>query len=149
MDLTAEEVIEVGNEWGYTLTEIKSYQSSEAPFEEILLWGHPGKLAKLAGDMWDTHSSRSGPAVDIVRKIAGGIVTEDLSPHLTTEGLFAALEEDARARLAGAVSGAIANACREKAGGKIDVSVVLVNMTGDLLGTDGKLKRWRWKSEKR
>jgi cobalt-precorrin-5B (C1)-methyltransferase len=124
---------------------------SSYPFEEILVWGHPGKLAKLAGGYWDTHSSRSGPAVDIVREMASdlGTRTMDLSSYPTTEGLFSALGKEVRTRLANGVSESVARACSEKAGGDMDVSVVLVNMAGEVLGMHGDTGKWRWKKRRK
>jgi cobalt-precorrin-5B (C1)-methyltransferase len=142
--LTTEQVIEVGNEWGYVLSQLTQY-----PFRQVLIWGHPGKLAKLAGGEWDTHSSRSGPAVDIVRKMAAelGPRTPDLSPHTTTEGLFAALNDEERGHLGDAVGGATARACMEKAGGVVDISVVLVNMAGDMIGSHGDIETWEMRKK--
>jgi cobalt-precorrin-5B (C1)-methyltransferase len=144
--LTTEQVIEVGNEWGYSLARIPRY-----PFRKILIWGHPGKIAKLARGQWDTHSSRSGPALDIVRETASdlGLWTLDLASHTTTEGLFAALDIDARERLANEVSRAVARACVEKAGGGIAVFVVLVNMAGEMLGAYGDMEEGPWKKREK
>ncbi|NLD91541.1 MAG: cobalamin biosynthesis protein CbiD [Fibrobacter sp.] len=47
-------VIEVGNDWGFALDLLNN-----EPLESILVVGHAGKLAKLAQQEWDTHSSRS------------------------------------------------------------------------------------------
>lgn len=142
--LTTEQVVEVGNEWGFVLDQMFLY-----PFQQILIWGHPGKIAKLADGQWDTHSSRSGPAVDIVREMGKDLILDDPTAHATTEGLFDALDEDMRTRLADKVSGAVARACSEKAGEEIAVSVVLVNMAGEVLGMHGDMKRWQWKNRKK
>ena len=52
--LRPEQVIEVSNEWGYMLG-----QAVREKVPRLLALGHPGKLAKLAEGMWDTHSGRS------------------------------------------------------------------------------------------
>jgi cobalt-precorrin-5B (C1)-methyltransferase len=142
LDLTGEQVVEVGNEWGYTLDRVHRYS-----FENILVWGHPGKLAKLAVGDWDTHSSRSGPALDVVRNIFAdlGPWSLDLGTHTTTEGFFLSLGEDARTRLADEVSEAVARACTEKTGGETAVAVVLVNMAGEVLGMYGDTRKWKWR----
>ena len=57
--LRDEQVIEVGNEWGFVLDLL-----SRHAFRAVMLLGHPGKLAKLAAGQWDTHSSRSGSVAD-------------------------------------------------------------------------------------
>jgi cobalt-precorrin-5B (C1)-methyltransferase len=37
---------------------------------KLWLVGHPGKLAKILANVWDTHSSRSGSAVEAVLNVA-------------------------------------------------------------------------------
>jgi cobalt-precorrin-5B (C1)-methyltransferase len=138
LTVTAEQVIEVGNEWGFLLESLPRYQ-----FEQTLLWGHPGKLAKLADGQWDTHSSRSRSAMEVIRRMGGSFHSLDLAEHVTTEGLFAALDQAERNRLGEALSAAIARAAEEKMGGAFKISVVLVNMEGDVLGTYGDLSRWQ------
>ncbi|MDX9787518.1 MAG: cobalt-precorrin-5B (C(1))-methyltransferase CbiD [Desulfobacterales bacterium] len=136
--LAAEQLIEVGNEWGFVLARLARH-----PFTHALLWGHPGKLAKLADGQWDTHSSRSGPPLDLVRRIGKLLNMPNLEGHKTTEGLFAARKATEQHRLAEAVSTAIAHAASAKAAGEIQFSVALVNMAGDILGTYGDMKPWR------
>lgn len=138
LTVTAEQVIEVGNEWGFLLENLPRYQ-----FEQVLLWGHPGKLAKLADGQWDTHSSRSRPAMETIRRMGGSFHSLDPAEHATTEGLFAALDQAERNRLGEALSAAIARAAEEKMSDASKISVVLVNMEGDMLGTYGDLSLWR------
>ncbi len=138
LSVTAEQVIEVGNEWGFLLDRLARY-----PFRQALLWGHPGKLAKLADGQWDTHSSRSTSAVEVVRRMGGDVPSFDPSGHLTTEGLFAALDQTERTRLAEVLSAATARAAQEKTGGACKISVVLVNMEGAVLGAYGDISPWR------
>ena len=49
--LSPEQVIEVSNQWGAMLDETQRYD-----FANLLIVGHPGKLAKLTAGEWDTHS---------------------------------------------------------------------------------------------
>jgi cobalt-precorrin-5B (C1)-methyltransferase len=83
--------------------------------------------------------------VDIVRKMAEdlNLKTPDLSSHTTTEGLFAALDDEQREHLGDAVGGAIARACMEKAADVVGISVVLVNMAGDIIGSHGDIRAWK------
>ena len=60
-----EQVVEVGNEWGFALDE-----ALRRPFTDLLILGHPGKLAKLTAGDWDTHSARSGSALPVVARHA-------------------------------------------------------------------------------
>ena len=59
-----EQIVEVGNEWGFALDE-----ALRRPFSALLILGHPGKLAKLTAGDWDTHSGRSGSALPVVARM--------------------------------------------------------------------------------
>lgn len=131
------QVIPVSNEWDFMLQQVAA-----GAFEHVLLAGHPGKLAKLANDEWDTHSSRSGSAVPVVRALAGslGIALPGECP--TVEGLFEALSPDARWQLGAATAKAVRRAVQSRYH-KPPATVALINMRGDLLGTDGDESPWR------
>lgn len=138
LELADEQIIEVGNDWGFVLERLSRYS-----FEQVLIWGHPGKLVKLADGQWDTHSSRSTLAVDILRRMDTVFRSIDFAEHPTTEGLFAALDPAERARTAGDLSAAIARMVQDKTGGGLTTSVVLVNMEGDILGSYGDILTWQ------
>ncbi len=133
--LTAEQVIHVGNEWGFILK-----RAAEGKLDRVLIVGHPGKLAKLAGGEWDTHSARSRSAMQILREVACsfGIKIGPESP--TTEGVFEPLVDKDRRKLGDAIAGAVRDAVQERV--SKPVAVVLVNMRGDWLGSDGDVAAW-------
>jgi cobalt-precorrin-5B (C1)-methyltransferase len=70
------------------------------------LWvaGHPGKLAKVLADVWDTHSHRSvnavGPVCDVAAEcgVAPGLLERARSSN-TVEGVAEVLENDPNAAL--------------------------------------------------
>ncbi len=130
------QVIPVSNEWDFMLEQVAA-----GAFEQVLLVGHPGKLAKLANDEWDTHSSRSGSAVPVVRGLADflGIALPTECP--TVEGLFDVLSPDTRKQLGDATAKAVRRAVQSRFH-KPPAAVALINMRGDLLGTDGELSSW-------
>jgi cobalt-precorrin-5B (C1)-methyltransferase len=136
--LRPEQVIQVSNQWGFMLDHAARYA-----FERLLVLGHPGKLAKLADGEWDTHSSRSKSAVPVVTALAAKVLDMPRPDAATVEGVFAALPGEAQARLAEAVAGAVHRAIVLRVGTGMDLAVVLVNMAGDILGTDGDWSFWR------
>lgn len=156
LKVSEDQLIEVGNEWGFVLEGLHAYR-----FKHVLLWGHPGKLAKLAGGEWDTHSSRSRSAIELIRELFQGGADIDASlpcqaralpdtavfvcacEALTAEGFFEQLAEPARTRVANRLSQVIAEAAHAKCAGACSVSVALVNLAGDLLGSTGELNKWR------
>lgn len=136
--LRPEQVIQVSNQWGFMLDHAARYG-----FEGLLVLGHPGKLAKLADDQWDTHSSRSRSAMPVVAALAAEVLGEAPLDSATVEGLFAGLPGPARARLAEALAAALRRAVARRVGTGPRLAVMLVNMSGDILGADGEWSLWR------
>ncbi|MCY2986533.1 MAG: cobalt-precorrin-5B (C(1))-methyltransferase CbiD [Planctomycetota bacterium] len=148
--LREEQVIEVGNEWGFLLDELVSPRLStpgrgvggegSRAFHALLVLGHPGKLAKLGDRQWDTHSARSPPPLETIRRLCSSLPT---AQNTTVEGLFAALPPPERKSLAEALAGRIRTAVSQRIGTRLPVAVFLVNMVGECLGTAGDLGPWR------
>ncbi len=133
-----EQLIEVSNEWGFMLDAAEDY-----PFDRLLALGHPGKLAKLAGDQWDTHSKRSHSAVPLVAELAGELFGRIVDEADTVEAVFHGLTGKEGTILAERLSYTIVNAISGKIGDRFPVSVVLVNLGGEILGSWGELEPWR------
>lgn len=62
------QLIEVGNEWAAAMKFLAAGR-----FAGAVIAGHPGKLAKLAMNQWDTHSGRSRSAVDFVANLINNV----------------------------------------------------------------------------
>ena len=126
---TDEQIIEVSNEWGFIMDEAISL-----PFRAVTILGHPGKLAKLAMNHWDTHSSRSPSAVPFVTDMAARVLGKELGKENTVEGLFAALDARERKMLGDELAGAVCQAILKRTEAAWEVKAILVNMKGDLIG---------------
>jgi cobalt-precorrin-5B (C1)-methyltransferase len=135
--LRPEQVIEVSNEWGYMLE-----QAVRERVPRLLVLGHPGKLVKLAGGQWDTHSSRSGSALPFVRETAARFFPGTQPEGATVEGFLAAWPEDTRPDLGNRLAELILETVVEKTGGAIALAVFLINLPGDRLGSAGDLSPW-------
>jgi len=129
LGVTDEQIIEVSNEWGFILD-----AAASCPFKVVMILGHPGKLAKLAMNQWDTHSSRSPSAVPFVTDMAARVLGKELGEGNTVEGLFAVLSAPETKMLGDELVGAIGQAIRKRAETAWEVKVILVNMKGDLIG---------------
>jgi cobalt-precorrin-5B (C1)-methyltransferase len=136
--LAEEQVIEVGNEWGYVVELAGRYS-----FASLLAAGHPGKLAKLAAGEWDTHSARSGNAAAMIDGVCREVLGRPEPESPTAEGVFAALEAAERKRLGDALAAQVAAAVARKTGGVFPVAALLVNMAGVELGRGGDFSSWR------
>ncbi len=135
--LMPEQLIEVSNEWGFMVDE-----AAKIDFERLLVVGHPGKLAKLPNGDWDTHSSRSRSAVPSVTALAEELLGRSVPESRTVEGIFSGLENAERRLLADTLAARIAEAISTRAEKPFPLSVVLVDMRGELLGTWGDVSTW-------
>jgi cobalt-precorrin-5B (C1)-methyltransferase len=136
--LLPEQVIEVSNEWGFVLDCLADYS-----FERLLVLGHPGKLAKLAENQWDTHSSRSASALGYVEKQALEITKKSLLRSTTVEGFLMALPGDERTTLSNRLADRTREAVRNRLKGNIPTAVVLINLKGEWLGSSGEVRPWQ------
>jgi cobalt-precorrin-5B (C1)-methyltransferase len=140
--LNEEQVVEVSNEWGHCLD-----RAAGKEFSAALVLGHPGKLAKLAGGSWDTHSSRSGSAAPYVETVARSELGYDPKGCGTVEAIFQGLALSDRKRLANALSMRISSAINSRINGKFPCSVFLIDLAGNRLGHYGDLTPWPTKGE--
>jgi len=132
------QIIQVSNHWGYMLDE-----AARQPFTRLLVLGHPGKLAKMIEGEWDTHSGNSASAMPIVARLAASLLNEPAPDSQTVEGIFEALSPANRARLGSALSAAIREAIIMRIGTGKQLTVALINMAGDILGSDGDISPWK------
>lgn len=136
--LSEDQVVEIGNEWGFMIDE-----TAGRGFEGVMVLGHPGKLAKLVERNWDTHSSRSRSAVPLVSQMAEVLTGRRVAPAPTVEGVFLSLSAKERRHLGDRLAELIRAALRERAGGRLAVAVVLVDMKGEILGWEGDSPLWK------
>ncbi len=136
--LSPEQLIEVSNEWGFMLDQVAA-----RGFGRLLVLGHPGKLAKLPEGQWDTHSSRSASAVPAVAGLATRLLGRMAPDCPTVEGLFTALPDADRVRLATELASKIRQAIDARIQRRYPTAVVLVNIRSELLGSDGDLLTWQ------
>jgi cobalt-precorrin-5B (C1)-methyltransferase len=137
--LRREQIVDVSNEWGFMLGEVAKH-----PFEQLLVVGHPGKLAKLAQGQWQTHSAQSASAVPYVSKLAGEIVPDPLPEANTVEELFMEfLDEKQRLQLGDRVATEIMQKIEQKFPQRPAIAVVLINLKRQIIGRAGDFTVWR------
>jgi cobalt-precorrin-5B (C1)-methyltransferase len=136
--LAAEQVIQVSNQWGYMLD-----RARELGFRRWLVLGHPGKLAKLAMGEWDTHSDNSSSAVPVVARLANSVLRKPVEESTTVEGLFASLSPEDCRQLADRLAAGIRRSIVERTGGSAELAVALINLGGEVIGSDGDSTPWR------
>ncbi len=71
LNLPERKAVQIGNFLGDALTFLQqALGEKQRRLPTLWLLGHPGKLAKVLDDAWDTHSSRSGMAMASVARTA-------------------------------------------------------------------------------
>ncbi len=136
--VSPQQVIEIGNEWGLLLERV-----AHKSFSDLLILGHPGKLAKLANGQWDTHSSRSRSAVEVVSRLFEQTLTRPAPATPTVEGLFSVLSGNERQRLGDRVATEIRAAIRGRIGEHYPLAIVLTDMKSEWIGAAGDLSPWQ------
>ncbi|MBF0633774.1 MAG: cobalamin biosynthesis protein CbiD [Nitrospinae bacterium] len=135
--LPPERIVEVSNEWGYMLDLLANHD-----IEGLLVVGHSGKLAKLPGGEWDTHSSRSGSAMPYVMNTAQNTLGATQPLSNTVEEIIESLDAPQRLALSNALAQEVATAISERTKSRFKVCVALVNMKGEVTGTSGDIVEW-------
>jgi cobalt-precorrin-5B (C1)-methyltransferase len=133
-----EQVVEVGNEWGFVLDE-----ALRRTFTDLMILGHPGKLAKLTAGDWDTHSGRSKSALPVVARMHGDILDRPAAPAPTVEGVFAALNAADKTTLGNALAAVIKTAVSQRIEGRHRPAVILIDLGGSIIGQSGDWNPWQ------
>lgn len=115
---------------------------AEQRCELDVLWllGHPGKLAKVLDNVWDTHSSKSGMAMSVVAKIAAergfnSRLVQELEQANTVEAAIERLKDVSGAQALWIdIEQRIAALVHARVPAAKNVEVRLFNLQGDSLG---------------
>ncbi|PPK66599.1 cobalt-precorrin-5B (C1)-methyltransferase [Methylobacter tundripaludum] len=142
LGLPEQRSVQIANFLGDALDFVQQALTEQQRHLDVLwLLGHPGKLAKVLDGVWDTHSSRSDMAMNVVARIAAergfnSLLAQELEQantveaaiqRLTNEPGSQALWIDIEQRIAALVQ------ARVPAVKKVEVR--LFNLQGDALGT--------------
>ncbi len=119
-------IIQISNFVGFSL----SYAYHKG-VNEIILAGHPGKLAKIAMGYLDTHSSKSPPATTYVAELFGL-----KGEYNTVEEIIQSLPGDQRFKMCSVLAAKIAEKCCEFFNFS-QVTVYLFDMKKRLIGRCG------------
>jgi len=115
--------------------------------EEVLLFGHLGKLAKVAAGIADTHSSVADGRREVLVAHAAllGLPKEALLAlmnHNTAEESSSYLLAHRWQNVLAAVAAAAARRAERMAGGNLRVGCMLLNLAGEILAMDDYGKTW-------
>jgi len=122
-------------------------KESSKRFKNIVLAGHPGKLAKILQGDYYTHSKSSRSALPLVKNRASALWrTGQENPNIeeitTVEGVVHALESSERERLFNQLAEEIESAVNGYLGHLSLAGVVLVDMHSDIIGKGKQISIW-------
>ncbi|AXI25063.1 cobalamin biosynthesis protein CbiD [Methanofervidicoccus sp. A16] len=135
LNVEEDQIVEVSNFWDFMID-----KGEEKGVEGILIFGHAGKIVKLAGGIYNTHSKVADGRneiltaysslyienKDILRRILYGNTTEEIIGILREEGILHQVFNDIARRVVERTKS------RWK---KIDFSCIIIDMRGNILGS--------------
>ena len=140
--LPAESVVQMSNFVGFMLT-----KAAEFGLKKVLLFGHLGKLAKVAAGIFHTHNRMAdarmetlaayaallGASQETIKNILDATTTEGALPHIAAAGLGETLYPLLAAKAS--------ERARRHVFGDLEVGTVIVTLQGELLGMDEDAKK--------
>ncbi len=142
-----DDIVQTGDFVGYMLD-----KAVEKGVKEIVFLGHPGKLAKVAAGIFNTHHKVADARNEVIAAHAGAagadasVVSRILQANTTEEAITllkqAGLSEQVFDRIAERVRERVSDRTLQK----IKVSVILVSLDGEVLGVDANARSlgdWR------
>ena len=130
-------LIEIGNDWDYVVQQLTG-----SSFREILVVGHPGKLAKLIHGHWNTHSACSPSVLPWISQFWRNFSGQIRNEFTTVEGFLCAILEEPRGRIfCDELASLVAGALRAKIA--IRTAVALCDMHERIIGESAGVQSWR------
>jgi cobalt-precorrin-5B (C1)-methyltransferase len=129
-------IVQTGDFMGYMLE-----KAVEKGAKEIVIFGHPGKLVKLAAGIFNTHHKMGDARMEVIAAYAGvlGADTELIQAIMqsnTTEETIKFLEQaDLRQQTFDKIAEKVCIRSLERVENKAKINVIIVSMDGKILGT--------------
>jgi cobalt-precorrin-5B (C1)-methyltransferase len=143
LQLPEKRTVQIANFLGDSLDFTQRALEEEKQRLDVLwLLGHPGKLAKVLDDVWDTHSSKSGMAMGCVARVAAehgfeAAVVAEVEKANTVEAAVERLKNEAGAKALWIdIEWRIATRVKQHVPSVSWVEVRLFDLAGNLLGVD-------------
>ena len=141
-DVQNENVVLMSNFVGYMLSE-----AEKLGFKEIIIAGHPGKLAKLLRGDFNTHSSKSKPANDIIINLLRSenfdddIIAESIK-STTIEGIISEVIKSDQLYIFEKVAAMVEKAASDYLENRVVIGAMLFDMQKQLIGMSHNAKKW-------
>ena len=138
LDITKEQIVQTGNFVGFMFEE-----AEKRGIKKFTFFGHMGKLIKVAGGIFDTkHAVADGRREIMVTHAAlCGVDKQHLQKLFdskTTDDMMSILDElDVSIEVSNSIAEAIRDRCKQRF--DLDLNVILVDMEGNYLNSNGKI----------
>ena len=137
------QVIQMSNFVGFMLDE-----ALKRGFKTIIIGGHPGKLVKLIRGDFDTHSSRSKPANDILIKIfkrekMNSSLINELNDSSTVEGMVEIIKEHGIMQIFNRIADDVQSSADRYVSSKAKIGTILFDMKKNIIGVSKGFKDWQ------
>ncbi|MFQ5685550.1 MAG: cobalt-precorrin-5B (C(1))-methyltransferase CbiD [Candidatus Scalindua sp.] len=137
------QVIQMSNFVGFMLDE-----SVKRGFRNVIIGGHPGKLAKLIRGDFNTHSSKSKRANDILikifkrEKISTALINE-LNDSSTVEGMVEIIKEHSDMQVFDRIADDVQSSADRYISSKANIGTILFDMRKNIIGVSKGFKDWQ------
>jgi cobalt-precorrin-5B (C1)-methyltransferase len=132
-----DDIVQTGDFVGYMLD-----KAVEKGVKEIVFLGHPGKLAKVAAGIFNTHHKVADARNEVIAAHAGAegadaeVVKRILQANTTEEAITLLKQAGLSELVFNRIAERVRDRVSERTQQKIKVSVILVSLEGEVLGTD-------------
>jgi cobalt-precorrin-5B (C1)-methyltransferase len=130
-------IVQTGDFVGYMLD-----KAAEKGVKEIVFLGHPGKLAKVAAGIFNTHHKVADARNEVIAAYAGAVgaaatvVNRILQANTTEEAITLLKQVGLSEQVFDRIAERVSQRVFERTQQKIKVSVILVSLDGEVLGVD-------------
>ena len=137
------QVIQMSNFVGFMLDE-----AVKRNFKNVIIGGHPGKLAKLIRGDFYTHSSKSKPANDILikifkrEKISSALINK-LNDSTTVEGMVEIIKEHNIMQVFDRIADDVQSSADRYISSKTNIKTIMFDMRKNIIGVSKGFKDWQ------
>ena len=130
-------IVQTGDFVGYMFD-----KAVEKGVKQILFLGHPGKLAKVAANIFNTHHKVADARNEVVAAYAGAegadaaLTNQILQSNTTEEAITLLKQANLSKQVFNRIAERVSQRISERVQQKIKISVILVSLDGEILGAD-------------
>ena len=144
-EIEGDQIIQMSNFIGFMLDE-----TVKRGFKNVIIGGHPGKLAKLIRGDFYTHSSNSKPANDILinifkkEKIDSSVICK-LRGSTTVEGMVEIMRKHNMLNIFDRIADDVQTSAYRYVSSKTEIGTILFDMKKNIVGVSKGFKVWQKK----